>query len=111
MGSGQQVMQQVGNVTVERWVPSTCGMCSIRCGGDIAATQNEIVGVRGQSQHVVNAGRLGPKGLNQYFANRHPSRARVPLVRRPDGELRPTSWDDAMDLVVARFNHALATEG
>jgi anaerobic selenocysteine-containing dehydrogenase len=59
----------------------------------------------------VNDGRLGPKGLNQYYANRHPSRARYPLIRNRSGQLVRASWDEAMQLVVDRFNEALAADG
>lgn len=96
---------------VEEWVPSTCGVCSVGCGLDIGVADGQIVGVRGRADHAVNAGRLGPKGLNQYYANRHPSRATQPLVRNRSGQLVRASWDDAMQLVVERFNQALATEG
>ena len=103
--------QQDPSTQVDAWVPSTCGICSIGCGVDIAVGKGTIVGVRGRTEHPVNNGRLGPKGLNQYYANRHPSRATRPLIRNRSGELVRASWDDAMQLVVDRFNDALATEG
>jgi len=96
---------------VEQWVPSTCGICSIGCGVDIGVADGQIVGVRGQTGHPVNGGRLGPKGLNQYFANRHPSRAAHPLIRNASGDLVRASWDEAMGLVVDRFNETLAADG
>lgn len=102
--------QQDRGRPVDRWVPSTCGLCSVGCGVDVAVSGNTIVGVRGRPGHAVSDGRLGPKGMNQYFANRHPSRAVHPLVRR-GGELAEASWNEAMDLVVERFNEALATDG
>jgi anaerobic selenocysteine-containing dehydrogenase len=94
-----------------QWVPSTCGICSVGCGVDIGVGSRGIVGVRGRTGHPVNDGRLGPKGLNQYFANRHPSRARYPLMRNRSGQLVRASWDDVMQLVVDRFNEVLATDG
>jgi ferredoxin-nitrate reductase len=103
--------QQDEAVHVERWVPSTCGVCSIGCGIEIGVKGAQIVGVRGRAEHPVNQGRLGPKGLNQYYANRHPSRAMQPLIRNRSGQLVPGSWDAAMQLVTDRFNEALATEG
>ena len=103
--------QQDEAVHIERWVPSTCGVCSIGCGIEIGVTGAQIVGVRGRAEHPVNQGRLGPKGLNQYYANRHPSRATQPLIRNRSGQLVPGSWDAAMELVTDRFNEALATEG
>jgi ferredoxin-nitrate reductase len=96
---------------VDRWVPSTCGVCSIGCGIEIAVTGGGIVGVRGRHGHAVNDGRLGPKGLNQYFANRHPSRATFPLIRNREGKHVRASWNDAMGLVVDRFNEVLASDG
>jgi anaerobic selenocysteine-containing dehydrogenase len=96
---------------VDRWVPSVCGLCSIGCGIEIGVDQHHIVGVRGREDHPVSSGRLGPKGLNQHYANRHPNRARVPLIRDGGGELREVTWNAAMSLMVEKFNHALATEG
>jgi ferredoxin-nitrate reductase len=78
---------------------------------DVGVAAGRIVGVRGRTAHPVNDGRLGPKGLNQYFANRHPSRATHPLIRNGSGQLVRASWQDAMQLVVDRFNEALATDG
>ena len=103
--------QQDETAEAPRWVRSTCGICSIGCGVEIGVAGEQIVGVRGIAGHPVNDGRLGPKGLNQYYANRHPSRARSPLVRNRAGKLVRASWDDAMQRVVERFNEALATEG
>ena len=103
--------QQDEAIRIERWVPSTCGMCSIGCGIDLGVAEARIAGVRGRADHSVNQGRLGPKGLNQYYANRHPSRAVRPLVRNQSGNLVPVSWDAAMQLVTDRFNEALAAEG
>ncbi len=77
-----------------------------------AVAGRQIVGVRGCAGHAVNDGRLGPKGLlNQYYANRHPSRATFPLIRNASGRLVRASWDAAMQLVVDRFNETLATDG
>jgi ferredoxin-nitrate reductase len=50
------------NASAERWIPSTCGLCSIGCGVDVGVSGGEIVGVRGRAGHAVNDGRFGPKG-------------------------------------------------
>jgi ferredoxin-nitrate reductase len=92
-------------------VRSTCGLCSIGCGVEIGVDAQRIVGVRGVPGHPVNDGRLGPKGLNQYFANRHPSRAVFPQIRNRSGQLVRASWEEAMQRIVERFNEALATDG
>jgi ferredoxin-nitrate reductase len=94
----------------ERWVQSACVLCSNGCALDIGVRDGRIVGVRGRGVDRVNHGRLGPKGLYGWQANNAPDRLTQPLVRR-DGELRPASWDEAMDVVVERSRSLLAERG
>lgn len=103
--------QRDESVDIQHWIPSTCGICSIGCGVEVAAANGRRAGVRGRASHPVNDGRLGPKGLNQYYANRHSTRARYPLIRNRQRELVRASSDEAMGLVAQRFNDALAAEG
>ena len=64
------------------------------CALDIGVKDGQIVGVRGRKTDRVNRGRLGPKGLHGWAANRSPARLTRPLIRR-DGRLREASWDQA----------------
>src|SRR5438874_13170509 len=70
----------------ERWVQSACMLCSNGCGLDIGVKDGRIVGVRGRAQDRVNRGRLGPKGLYGWEANRSSDRLTRPLLRE-DGRL------------------------
>ncbi len=106
----RQFSQMEHDARADRWIASTCGICSLGCGVDVGVSQGRIVGVRGRSDHPVNQGRLGPKGLNQWYANRHATRAVHPLIRS-GGQLLRASWGDAMDLMVDRFNETMALEG
>jgi ferredoxin-nitrate reductase len=103
--------QQDELIPAEKWTPSVCGFCSIGCGLEIGTASGEIVAVRGREAYPVNRGRLGPKGLNQFYANRHPTRGLQPLVRNRSGKLLTASWDAAMDAIVEQFNTTLVTEG
>jgi anaerobic selenocysteine-containing dehydrogenase len=94
----------------DRWVQSACVLCSVGCALDIGVKGNRMVGVRGRATDRVNRGRLGPKGLHGWQANDHPDRLTRPLVRRSD-RLVPVSWDEAMDLVVARSRAVKAEHG
>jgi anaerobic selenocysteine-containing dehydrogenase len=85
----------------DRWVKSTCVLCSAGCGLDIGVKNGRLVGVRGRAGDRVNRGRLGPKGLHGFEANHSADRLTRPLVRR-GGQLEPASWDEALGLVVAR---------
>ncbi|WP_051344371.1 molybdopterin-dependent oxidoreductase [Alicyclobacillus herbarius] len=96
---------------VDRWVYSTCNICSVGCGCFIAVKDNKIVGIKGNGKHPVNRGRLGPKGENQWYANNSPDRLLTPLVRNASGKLVPTTWDTAMDLFVQKSKEVLSTLG
>jgi anaerobic selenocysteine-containing dehydrogenase len=88
------------------WVPSACVLCSNGCGLDIAVHDGRIVGVRGRAGDRVSHGRLGPKGLHGWKANNALDRLTTPLIRRV-GQLGPASWEETMDLVVARSRRLL----
>lgn len=90
------------NTSPERWVQSACMLCSNGCAVDIGVSKGRIIGVRGRTVDRVNRGRLGPKGLHGWVANRSKERLTQPLIRRDNGELEPASWDEAMALIVKR---------
>lgn len=96
---------------IDRWTYSTCNICSVGCGCFIAVKDNQNVGIKGNGQHPVNRGRLGPKGENQWYANNSPDRLVTPLVRNKSGTLVPTNWDSAMDLLVDKSHETLKTLG
>jgi len=85
----------------ERWVPSCCVLCSNGCGVDVGVKGGRIVGVRGREGDRVSRGRLGPKGLHGWVANRAEDRLTRPLIRK-GGELVEADWGEAMDLLVGR---------
>ncbi len=92
------------------WAQSACVLCSNGCGLDIAVHDGRIVGVRGRPDDRVNHGRLGPKGLHGWEANAASDRLTDPLIR-DRGELRPATWDEAMQLVVERSRQVLTAHG
>jgi assimilatory nitrate reductase catalytic subunit len=86
----------------ERWVPTTCGYCSVGCGMLIGVKENRAVAVRGNPDHPVNRGKLCPKGLSEHHTLTAETRARYPLLRK-QGKLTQVSWEEALDTMVARF--------
>ncbi|MGY1844608.1 molybdopterin oxidoreductase family protein [Modestobacter sp. SYSU DS0875] len=100
----------VGEADVDRWVQSATILHSNGDGLDIAVKDGEIVGVRGRADDRVNHGRLGPKDLFGWQANKSPDRLTKPLIRR-NGELVETDWDTAMDAVAGRAKELLAEQG
>jgi anaerobic selenocysteine-containing dehydrogenase len=95
---------------VDRWVPTAGVLHSNGDGMELAVKDGRIVGVRGAAMDRVNRGRLDPKDLFGWQANHSPDRLTTPLVRR-DGELVESTWDEAMELVVARSRELLDEQG
>ncbi len=94
----------------EKWVPTTCGYCSVGCGIEIGVKEGKAVSVRGNEEHPVNLGKLCPKGLAEHHTLEAESRAEYPLLRK-NGKLEPVSWDEALDRMVAEFGKAQETYG
>lgn len=93
--------------SIDRWVYSSCNLCSNGCGCFSAVKDNKIVGIKGNVHYPINCGRLGPKGENQWYANRSIDRLTAPLIRNSSGVLVLETWDDAMGLIVDRMQNIL----
>jgi predicted molibdopterin-dependent oxidoreductase YjgC len=57
------------------------------------------VKITSDPSYVSNEGNLCVKGRFAFNFVHHPDRLTEPLVRGDDGELRPTTWDDALRAV------------
>ena len=86
----------------EKWVPTTCGYCSVGCGMLVGVRDGKAVAVRGNPHHPVNLGKLCPKGLSEHHTLQTKDRATRPLLKR-NGKFQPVSWDEALDTMVAKF--------
>ncbi len=98
----------------DRWVPTTCGYCSVGCGLFIGVKDGRAVSVRGNPDHPVNLGSLCPKGLSEHETLHLSTRARYPLLRAGNGRWRAASshatarfqrvgWDQAIGTMAERF--------
>ncbi|WP_170008401.1 molybdopterin-dependent oxidoreductase [Bacillus fonticola] len=96
---------------IDKWVYSTCNICSVGCGCFVAVKDNKIVGIKGNKDHSINRGRLGPKGENQWYANNNVDRLQTPLIRNSSGRLVTASWDEAMGLFVEKTKETLQRLG
>ncbi|MBX6382778.1 MAG: molybdopterin-dependent oxidoreductase [Microbispora sp.] len=93
---------------VERWVRAVSAAGAGGDALDLAVRGGRIVGVRGRAGDRVNHGRLDPREWHAW----QPRAGRLtrPLVRE-NGRLVETTWDVAMDRVVARSRQLLARPG
>jgi anaerobic selenocysteine-containing dehydrogenase len=95
---------------VDAWVPTASILHSNGDALDVAVRDGRMVGVRGRADSRVNHGRLGPKDLFGWQANRSADRLTRPQVRRA-GELVETDWDTAMAAMVDRSRQVLDEHG
>ncbi|MGW5011898.1 molybdopterin oxidoreductase family protein [Micromonospora chalcea] len=77
-----------------------CPYCALQCGMVLRATGDGVeVGAR---DFPTNRGGLCQKGWTAADLLDHPDRLTTPLLRdRPSGELRPATWDEAVDRIAA----------
>ena len=94
----------------DRWVPTTCGYCSVGCGMLIGVKDGRAVSVRGNPDHPVNRGLLCPKGLSEHHTIHTQNRARYPLLRQGTAFDR-VSWDTALTTMAAKFREVQARYG
>jgi anaerobic selenocysteine-containing dehydrogenase len=100
----------VSEEEVDGWVQTASILHSNGDALDIAVKDGRIVGVRGRATDRVNRGRVDPKDLFGWQANRSEDRLKRPLVRE-NGELVEASWDEAMGRIVGRSKDLLEEKG
>ncbi|QLF71900.1 molybdopterin-dependent oxidoreductase (plasmid) [Peteryoungia desertarenae] len=85
---------------------TTCPYCGVGCGVIATVDDAGAVSVRGDPEHPANLGRLCSKGSALGETLDLDGRALFPMI---DG--RRARWDDALDLVAARFSAAIDAYG
>lgn len=87
---------------IDKVVPTHCPYCAVQCGMNLLVEKGNLVGFEPRYDFPVNEGRLCPKGVTAYLQTHHPDRLLYPLIKR-NGIFERASWDEALDLVVAKF--------
>ncbi len=100
----------------ERLVPdavarTVCGYCSIGCSLSAHLHGGEAINLSPDRDYPVNRGMACPKGWEALAALDAPDRATRPLLRGPDGTLRPVGWPQAVEAFVSRFRSVEARHG
>jgi predicted molibdopterin-dependent oxidoreductase YjgC len=92
------------------YIRTTCPYCGVGCQQLLHVKEGRIVRVTGVEGAEPNQGRLCVKGRFGYDFIYSEERLKTPLIRE-NGELRPASWDEALDLVADRLKTAIAESG
>ncbi|MDD5309412.1 MAG: 2Fe-2S iron-sulfur cluster-binding protein, partial [Deltaproteobacteria bacterium] len=93
-----------------RKVRTTCPYCGVGCQLDVHVNGEDVVKVTGVEDGSPNRGNLCVKGRFGYDFVYSEERLTTPLIRE-NGELRKASWDEALDLVAAKFKKIIAESG
>ncbi|QDT68827.1 Nitrate reductase [Planctomycetes bacterium MalM25] len=88
-----------------------CGYCSTGCGLRVHLRDGEAVNLTPATEYPVNLGMACPKGWEALAVLDAEDRATTPLLRDASGELRPVSWDAAMQEFCQRFKAIGAEHG
>jgi len=91
-------------------VDTVCVYCGCGCLIQLHVKDDRVVQVTSRVGEGPGEGNLCVKGRYGFQFIGHPDRLTHPLVRR-SGELVPASWDEALDVVAARFSEIKAEHG
>lgn len=91
-------------------VLTTCPYCGTGCGLHLQVLDKNLVGILPAKNHPVSQGGLCIKGWNAHAFVNHPDRLKTPLIRK-NGRLEEATWDEAFQLVAAKFKQIKAESG
>ena len=93
------------------WGKAPCRFCGTGCGVEVGVHNGKVMAVRGDVASPVNNGLLCVKGYHLPGLLYGKDRLLHPMRRGADGKLSRISWDEALDLIAAKFKEALDAGG
>jgi predicted molibdopterin-dependent oxidoreductase YjgC len=91
-------------------VLTTCPYCAVGCNMLLQVLDGEIVGTLPAKTGPSNEGHLCIKGWTVHEFVQYPDRLKQPMVRQ-DGNLKPVSWDQALDTAASELTRLKDTYG
>ena len=91
-------------------IRTTCPYCGVGCQMWLHVKEDRIVKVTAVEGAAPNDGRLCVKGRFGYDFLYSEDRLKTPLIRE-NGRFREASWDEALDLVTAKFKEIIDRDG
>ena len=88
-----------------------CPYCGVGCSVDLLTKEDHLVGVHPAMDGPANEGALCVKGQFAFDFVQHSDRLARPLVRREDGQLHETDWEEALDRAATGFRKAFQDHG
>jgi predicted molibdopterin-dependent oxidoreductase YjgC len=91
-------------------VSSVCPYCGVGCGLYVVVEDGTAVGLEYKKDHPTNEGALCPKGNAALDVVYHRERLLYPL-KRVNGQLERTSWDEALELIAENLTRIREKHG
>lgn len=88
-----------------------CGYCGVGCSVDVMTRGDSIVGVLPAMDGPANEGALCVKGQFAFDFVGHKDRLSTPFVRNEQGELVPSTWEEALDRAATGLGNVLKEHG
>ncbi|HEY2902611.1 MAG TPA: nitrate reductase [Polyangia bacterium] len=88
-----------------------CGFCSTGCSLTVHMKDGAAVNLSPTTDYPVNLGMACPKGWQALAPLAAPDRATLPLLRGKRSKLEPTTWEAALETMVAQFKAIQAKHG
>ncbi len=96
--------------SVDQWTPTTCSSCSVGCTISLGARGGRGVIVRPEASNPVSRDQICVRGRYHYDAIKKTDYLSQPLFRL-DGDLQPTTWDNALATTVDRLSEITRANG
>jgi formate dehydrogenase major subunit len=93
-----------------RNVTTTCGYCGVGCRLEAHAAGGRIATIAPALDGPANRGHACLKGRFAHGFTSSPDRLRTPLIRE-DGELRPASWEEALERIALEIGRIRGAHG
>src|ERR1700753_1005095 len=94
----------------DKTVTTTCGYCGVGCRLEAHARQGRIVSISPADDGPANEGHTCLKGRVAHQFKRSRDRLTSPLIRE-NGELRPASWEEALERIVGELTRIKDAHG
>jgi predicted molibdopterin-dependent oxidoreductase YjgC len=91
-------------------VPTVCAYCGVGCALELNVFENKVIKVTTNDYAGPNKGKLCVKGRFGYEFVNSSERLTKPLIRK-DGELKETSWEEALNFVAGKLKEIKEKNG
>jgi len=92
-------------------VTTICSYCGVGCSLDVHTKDERVVNITPSVDGSANLGHTCVKGRFAHQFAHSEDRLTAPLIKQPDGSFREASWDEALDLVAAKFTEVRDQHG